>query len=385
MKKRRIAFITEFIPPYRRTFYQKLLSQSNLEWKIIHGIKEKDDGRPGYQGTLDFENYPVRYKQGKVGPFKVRWQAGVLEELENWNPDVVITQGIPSILSNWLAMNCAHRYSAKTITWHGGWEAQAGNQYSLPIKRWITSKYLSLVDHILVYSTKGAAYLAELQNGRANNITVCYNGLEIDPLLEKESEYRAKSQALRRQQQIGEKKIFLYVGGMFAEKRVPLLLTAFSNLWANDDAILWLVGDGPDLRKIKELAESLKVKNIVFWGRVIEDVDVFFAAADYFILPGVGGLALNQALFWGLPCVVSEADGTEDDLVFENKTGFRFTANNEDSLKIAMQKCLALPDVQRVSFGAAGRSLVLERSNVDEMVKTFLTTIEQLTQRKAKD
>ena len=60
-------------------------------------------------------------------------------------------------------------------------------------------------------------------------------------------------------------------------------------------------------------------------------------------------------------------------------------ANNEDSLKIAMQKCLALPDVQRVSFGAAGRSLVLERSNVDEMVKTFLTTIEQLTQRKAKD
>jgi glycosyltransferase involved in cell wall biosynthesis len=145
------------------------------------------------------------------------------------------------------------------------------------------------------------------------------------------------------------------------------------------------VGDGPDLHIIKRLAETLKMKKIIFWGRVIEDVDVFFAAADYFVLPGVGGLALNQALFWGLPCVVSEADGTEDDLVFENRTGFRFTPNDENSLKIALQNCLTLPDEQRVSFGVAGRHLVLERSNVNEMVKTFLTTIQRLTQKEEWD
>ena len=132
---------------------------------------------------------------------------------------------------------------------------------------------------------------------------------------------------------------------------------------------------------IKRLAETLKMKRIVFWGRVIEDVDVFFAAADYFVLPGVGGLALNQALFWGLPCIVSEADGTEDDLVFENRTGFRFASNDENSLKTALQKCLALPEEQRVSLGFAGRRLVIERSNVNEMVKTFLLTIQRLTQK----
>ncbi len=345
---------------------------------IIHGIKEKDDGRPGYQGTFDFENYPVRYKEGKVGPFKVRWQAGILTKIENWHPDIVITQGIPSILSNWLAMDWAHRHGAKTITWHCGWEAQAGNPYTLPIKRWMSSKYLSLVDHVLAYSTKGAAYIAQLQAGRSENIMVCYNGLELDPLLEREIEYRVKGRALRQQEQVGEKKVFLYVGGMLAEKRVPLLIEAFHQLPENENAILWLVGDGPDLRKIKQLTEALKTKSIKFWGRVIEDADVFFAAADYFILPGLGGLALNQALFWGLPCVVSEADGTEDDLVFENQTGFRFVANDQDSLKTALQKCLILSNEQRANFGAVGRSLVLERSNVNEMVKTFMATIRQL-------
>ena len=126
MENKKIVFVTEFIPPYRKTFYQKLLSHSNYEWKIIHGIKQKDDGRPGYQGTLDFENYSVCYREGKIGPFSVRWQSGVLENIKNWYPDIVLTQGIPSILSNWLAMDWAHRHGAKTITWHCGWEAQAG-------------------------------------------------------------------------------------------------------------------------------------------------------------------------------------------------------------------------------------------------------------------
>jgi glycosyltransferase involved in cell wall biosynthesis len=377
MKKKRIAFITEFIPPYRKTFYQKLLTNSNYEWKIIHGLKEKEDGRPGYQGLFGFENYPVRYKEGKMGPFNIRWQAGILEKIKNWCPDVVITQGIPSILSNWLAMDWAHRHNAKTITWHCGWEAQAGNRYSLPLKRWVASKYLTLVDHILAYSTKGAAYLSELQNGQAENITVCYNGLEVDSLLEKESEYRAKGQELRRER-TGREKIFLYVGGMLAEKRVTLLLQAFHQLTEKDNAVLWLVGDGPDMQKVKELAETLGMKNVKFWGRVIEDVDVFFAAADYFVLPGIGGLALNQALFWGVPCVVSEADGTEDDLVFDGKTGFRFVPNDQQSLESALLKCLALPETERLDFGKVGRALVIKRSNVDEMVKIFNETIANL-------
>jgi glycosyltransferase involved in cell wall biosynthesis len=379
LKLPKIAFIFNFITPYRLTFFEKLCSYQEYEWLVIHGKKGKEDGRPAYTGVLQFPNISVNYFETRIGPFDVRWQKGVFTKIRKWKPDVLITLGIPSILSNWLAMDLAHRQGAKTITWHCGWEAQAGNPYSLPIKHWMAKRYLSLVDHTLAYSTKGAAYLAELQNGRSENITVCYNGLEIEPILEKEDEYRIRGQLLREQEQVDKKKIFLYVGGMLAEKQVPLLLKAFNDLSERENAVLWLVGDGPDLSKVKQLAETLKVRNIKFWGRVIEDVDIFFAAADYFVLPGVGGLALNQALFWGLPCVVSEADGTEDDLVLEGKTGFRFLSTNADSLRIVLQKCLALSDEQRSSLGAAGRSLVLERSNVNEMVKTFLVTIQQLT------
>jgi glycosyltransferase involved in cell wall biosynthesis len=379
----RVAFIFNYLTPYRITFFEKLCSNQEYEWLVVHGEKEKDDGRPTFKGILNFPNRSVKYFETKVGPFHVRWQKGIMPILKEWKPDIVITLGITSNLTNWLAMDWAHRNGAKTITWHCGWEEQAGNHFSFSIKRLIARKYLTLVDHILVYSTKGASYLAELLGERKENITICYNGLEIDHLLEKENEIRAKGQDLRLQQRVDEKKIFLYVGGMLADKRVPLLLKAFNQLPQRDNVILWLVGDGPDISTIKELAKTMKMENIKFWGRVIEDVDVYFAASNYFVMPGIGGLALNQALFWKLPCIVSEADGTEDDLIFENKTGFRFIPNDENSLKIALQKCVALPDEQKNNFGIAGRRLVLERSNVNEMVKTFLTAIQQLTQKES--
>lgn len=377
MSQKRVLFITEFIPPYRKTFYEKLTAKE-FQWIVVHGIKAKEDGRPGFQGKLDFQNYAVKYRQTKIGPFNIRWQSDVLKLTKKNPPDVVITQGIPSILSNWIAMMWARKHHIKTITWHCGWEAQSGNRLALPIKRWISNRFLSLADHILAYSTKGANYLAELQGGNSENITVCYNGLEIDSLVAKEEDYRKNAISLCLEEKVDGKKVFLYVGGMLSEKGVELLINAFAQLSEKNNAVLWLVGDGPELNKFIAIVEERCVDNVKFWGRVIEDVDVFFAAADFFVLPGLGGLALNQAMFWGLPCVVSEADGTEDDLVFDGKTGFRFAPNDKNSLFSAMRKCLLLSEKQRLEFGERERDLVLTRSNVNVMVETFVDTINNL-------
>ena len=45
------------------------------------------------------------------------------------------------------------------------------------------------------------------------------------------------------------------------------------------------------------------------------DLQPYFAAADLFVLPGTGGLAVQEAMAAGLPVIVAEGDGTQDDLV----------------------------------------------------------------------
>lgn len=374
----RVLFIIDFIAPYRKTFFEKLCSNPDMSILVVHGVKKKEDGRPPYNGQLSFSNRGVALEGSKLGPFNIRRQKGILRILQEWNPDIVISQGMPSMLSNWLAMFWAHLHGAKNIIWHCGWEEQAGNRFSLPLKQVISKFYLSFADKILAYSSKGAGYLSSSLGVNRENITICYNGLEIEPLLSEEEIIRKKGRELRLRENPEEKSVFLYVGGMFKEKQVPLLIAAFQQLQEPEKSILWLVGDGPDFQQIKQLVEGKQLENVKIWGRIIDGVDTLFTAADYLVLPGVGGLALNQALFWGLPCVVSEADGTEDDLVIEGQTGFRFIPNDVTSLKTALNKCLLLTEEQRKSFGAAGRSLVLARSNVNEMVKTFVTTIEKV-------
>jgi len=139
-----------------------------------------------------------------------------------------------------------------------------------------------------------------------------------------------------------------------------------------DRTYLWLVGDGPDLSFFKTKAEDLNLCNIRFWGRIIDDVDKFFAAADIFVLPGIGGLALNQAMFWKTLCICSEADGTEDDLIIDGITGYRFMKGDVQSLTSTMFKALYEKGTEAgQKMAENSREIIMTRSNVDVMVETF--------------
>ena len=78
-------------------------------------------------------------------------------------------------------------------------------------------------------------------------------------------------------------------------------------------------------------------------------------------------------------CVVSVADGTEDDRVIDGVTGRRFRAGDSVSLGQAIRACLELAPVERQRWGGEARRLIVERSNVNAMVATFIATIARLT------
>ena len=46
-----------------------------------------------------------------------------------------------------------------------------------------------------------------------------------------------------------------------------------------------------------------------------DELKPYFAEADLFVLPGTGGLAVQEAMSHGLPVIVAKGDGTQDDLV----------------------------------------------------------------------
>ena len=370
----RVAFVTNILTGYRKTFYSKLARLRDVDLLVVHGFQTKETGRPdvGSGAVIPFRTTHIQNGEKNLGTIKLRWQKGALGAVRSYDPDAIVLLGISGTFSNWLIALYAKLLGKRLIMWSCGWEAQEKGSLALKLKKLFMLLYFKFADQHLVYSTKGKRYLEEL-NIRPERITVCYNGIEIDDYHRQESAIRTEAANLRREMGAAGRPVFLYVGGMLREKKVDLLLDAFTLLAEREkEAQLWLIGDGPDLPFFKEIAAGRPSDGIRFFGRIFDGVDKYFAAADFFVLPGLGGLALNQAMFWGIPCICSEADGTEDDLVLDGVTGYRFRKGDADDLVSAMER--ALRDLRSGSgavMGAEAAEVIESRSNVTKMVETF--------------
>jgi glycosyltransferase involved in cell wall biosynthesis len=63
-----------------------------------------------------------------------------------------------------------------------------------------------------------------------------------------------------------------------------------------------------------------------------------------YVLAGMGGLSINDAMTYGLPVVCSVCDSTERDLVTDGVNGLFFKEGNADSLSDKLNKLFASPE-----------------------------------------
>ncbi|MDQ3185497.1 MAG: glycosyltransferase family 4 protein [Pseudomonadota bacterium] len=374
----RVCFVTNFITPYRKTFFEKLCANSCHDWLVLRGKVGEETGRPDYKGSIAVPTKEVENIERGWGPFTLRFQKGALSSVRSHNPDTLILLGMAGNVSNWLMIMWARLTGRRVLIWASGWEPQRAGSMSLWIKKRLMRTYFGMAHKCLLYSTKGMRYLESTGVCR-KNLEICFNGIEIDNMVANEKQILIEANAIRDREIQPNDFVFLYVGGLLKEKRIELLLDAFSSIQqSTPSARLWVVGDGPDGAHIKAYAENLELEGVRFFGRIVEGVDSFFAAADVFVLPGLGGLAFNQAMYWRTPCIGSEADGTEDDLVIDGKTGFRFEQGDQESLQTVMLDAIRLPRAQLAEMGAEARKVIVERSNVNQMVAVFNRALEEL-------
>jgi glycosyltransferase involved in cell wall biosynthesis len=302
----------------------------------------------------------------------------LISEIKKFNPDLVILQGIPGDISNRRLVNWAKRKKRKIILWTCGWDSGLAKGSLKKFKNFLVSIFFKKADMHLTYSTKANKY-AEGMGVDPTNITTCYNGIEIDQMLQNKSQTIKESKEVIKKFELEGHITFIYVGGLVVDKKVEFLLDAFKELRRKHEKIkLLIIGDGPLKDQVVKKIEAINDGHIKYLGRIIDGVDPYFAASDCLVLPGAGGLAFNQAMFWGKTCIASVADGTEDDLVIEGKTGYRFKKDDLQSLVEAMERRIHTDakDIEKMSNAA--REIIINKSNVNNMVRIFASNVKEL-------
>jgi len=169
--------------------------------------------------------------------------------------------------------------------------------------------------------------------------------------------------------------MLVHVSNFRAVKRIDLVVRAFAKLAksaAGTDAVLVLIGDGPERGPAQALVRSLDLqRRVCFLGNrddcvpVLQAADLFVQASDSESF----GLAALEAQSCGVP-VVSTRVGGVPEVILDEETGLLAPAGDHEALAAAAATILADPSMWK-RMSAAARASAVDRFALSAAVDRY--------------
>jgi glycosyltransferase involved in cell wall biosynthesis len=289
------------------------------------------------------------------------WQAGMTRWLDATQPQILILEANMRYLSSRLAVRWMRARRRPVVGWGLGAGASGGPGGILR-RTWLNG-----FDALIAYSSFGAAQYRAL-GFPAERVFVAPNATAVAP-----------DRMPVRPTAAGRPRRLLFVGRLQPRKRLDLLLEACAALEPRPE--LTIVGDGPDAERLRALAEAC-CPQARFPGDLRgAALDSAFEQADIFVLPGTGGLALQQALAAGLPIIAAEGDGSQQDMVTPDN-GWRVRPGQGGDLRQALQRALSLDEAGLRGMGEVSFQLARTRFSLEAMTEAFVEALRAVRLRR---
>jgi len=166
--------------------------------------------------------------------------------------------------------------------------------------------------------------------------------------------------------------IVLFSGKLIPRKRPLDLLAAFNRARFRSPAALVFLGDGQLRAEIETGAED-SPGPVVVTGFVNQSgIGRYYREADIFVLPSEwdpSPKAVNEAMNFSLPLLLSDGVGTARDLVRPEANGFVFPAGDVGRLRELLETLAEDPDRRR-RMGAESAGIVADWSYENEAAGT---------------
>jgi glycosyltransferase involved in cell wall biosynthesis len=245
---------------------------------------------------------------------------------------------------------------------------------STPARRARVRVGLSRAARVVALWDGAAAVLTESFGVRADRITVVPNGVPPDRFVPVDDAGRGV--ARERFGVDAAARVIAYLGALVPEKGVDLAIEAVGQV---PDALLLVVGAGPERDALEQLAMVRAPRRVVFAGSV-DDARDAYAAADVVVLPSRGGdsmpAVLIEAGLMGVPCVSTPVAGIPE-IVRDGITGLLLSTTTAAALGTA---CASILDdaARGRALGRAAREHCLDEFGIDRVAERWRSVLESV-------
>lgn len=370
----RVAVMQRMICHYQMPFFYKLkqdLENINIDIIIFCGLTE----------SQEYPNDDNLFK--RLPHIKFNLNIGGLQEkliilpslfwsLIKYKPDIVIAEDIsamPNCLTIYLYCKL---YGIPYIVWGPG---------SIPNKQ--PSKIRWFMEPLINFFRKGSkSFLCYSSYARDYYFTrykkdchIIYNSTTLP---HSESEISIIKSSIRKKYHKLSRLNIVFIGKLIPQKRVDILLTAISKIDTDIPVSVNIIGDGNMKDDLLRLSSDLNIRTkINFSGAILDrskKADIFMNS-HLGILPGLGGLAIQEMMWYGVPVITSYADGTEQDLIINGVSGFFIEDMTAENLYKGITSFITLQNDKKIAIAFNGLKIINKKYNIQSMVKTFETSI----------
>lgn len=296
----RVVIVQKHVPRYRVAFYEQVrdrLAGEGIELRLIYGQAVGEDALKGDAGTVDWGKF-VRTRVLRLGRKEVCYQP-VLRLTAK--VDLVIVEQASRLLVNYLLLARQAMGGPKVAMWGHGENLQADGSALSKIAEKVKHVYTRLPYWFFAYTAGSAARVARL-GVPSHKITVVQNSVDVGELSRYRRELSTHSLS-QVHEELGTdpKTQCIYVGALYAEKRLDFLLAAGQAIAARLPTFsLLVIGAGPDREMIEFAAARFPWLHYVGpkFGREMASL---VCSSRLMLLPGLVGLAVLDSFALGVP------------------------------------------------------------------------------------
>ncbi|MCX6181993.1 MAG: glycosyltransferase family 4 protein [Bacteroidetes bacterium] len=395
----KVLFIFGGLPHYYNAILNRLNNVPNLEISVVVPSEKSATIGAGVHQSDKGINFKIHRLEEYSTLLKKPFFKGISAKIKEISPDAIVV-GWPYIIFFWcnpFLRNLLKRSNIKLICKEipfnipkyddilAGKEISyfeenssfkvVKNKTQVKLLGFLYKGYFNLADAHVNYVDSAFEILGSYGVPK-EKIFITYNSIDTDVLLKEIG--NAEPNPI--------KKTVLHVGRLVKWKKVDLLIRAHAELVKkHTDAELRIIGDGPEMSALKVLAAELKIsENVNFLGKIYDaELGKYFLSSSVYVLAGMGGLSINEAMCYSLPVVVSECDGTEKKLLRDGFNGKYFITDDQKDL--ANQIDFVISDDQRnVEMGKNSLSIVKNEINVNTVIQGYLDAFNYVSQNKNK-